>query len=128
MTMKDVSLNSVLGAFIGRALQQVRVAIPAQVTAFDEAAGLATIKPLVKESDAEPAVIQNVPLLGYKIKGADGTIQSAAVIVEPGDVVLVVCADREIKNVLAGKASRPDTGRRHSLNDAVIVGVFPCSR
>lgn len=104
----------------------MRVAIPAEVVSFDEATKTATIRPLIKETDEEPAVVQGVPLLGFKFKDGDA-VKGSTIFVEPGDVVLVVCADREIKNALTGRAAKPDTSRMHSLNDAVIVGVFGCS-
>lgn len=42
---------------------------------------------------------------------------------KPGDIVLVVFADSDIENVLlSGDTSNPNSTRKHSLDDAIVVG------
>lgn len=104
----------------------LHVSFPCKVIAFNAATSKASIQPLIRTTEAEPAVIQNVPALGQRLVIDDvETICLPAL--KAGDVVMVVCADREMKNALTGDVARVDSNRTHSLNDAVIVGVFPWS-
>lgn len=117
------TLSKLIEAFVTRALSGVHVAIPCRVVTYDESTCRANVQPLVRTGNDEPAVIQNVPALGRKQKvGPEIVIEKP--FYEKGDIVYVVCADREIKNALGGQVAAPDTSREHDINDAVIVGVF----
>jgi hypothetical protein len=112
----------------------INVALPCKVITFDSATFTASVQPLLKLTGAEPAQIMSVPATGQKVKfelNIGNGLQEFETIMrpalKPGDTVYVVCADAEIKNTLTGKVAAPDSGRRHSRNDAVIVGVMPCS-
>lgn len=106
---------------------QINVALICRVLAYDEAKQTATVQPLIQSNDTPPAPIQAVPVLGHRYKVNGGAEQNYVPFLEVGDVVFVICADREIKNGLGGQVARPDTNQTHSLNDAVIVGIFPAS-
>lgn len=117
------TLSKLIDGFVNRAMAGVHVAIPCRVVTFDEATCRADVQPLIRTGDDAPAVIQNVPSLGRKRKiGPEVEIEKP--FYETGDVVYVVCADREIKNTLSGQVATPDSARTHDINDAVIVGVF----
>ncbi|WP_340004417.1 Gp138 family membrane-puncturing spike protein [Paenibacillus sp. FSL K6-0276] len=110
------------------------MALPCKVITFDPATLTATVQPLLKLSGGEPAQIMSVPVTGQKVKfeldignGLREFETAMRPALQPGDTVYIVCADAEIKNTLSGRVSAPDSGRRHSRNDAVIVGVMPCS-
>ncbi|GBF73046.1 hypothetical protein PA598K_01331 [Paenibacillus sp. 598K] len=128
------TLSRLLGGQGGQQADRLNVALPCKVVAFDETTLLADVQPLLKLTGDQPAQLLGVPTLGQKVSF---TLQlgSSTYPVETtmrpklqrGDVVFVVCADAEIKNTLSGQVAAPDTGRRHSRNDAVIVGVLPCS-
>jgi hypothetical protein len=118
----------------GQQAENISVAMPCKVISFDPSKLTASVQPLLKLTAAQPAPIQSVPVIGQKVRFemdiGNGlqefdTIMRPAL--EPGDTVYVVCADAEIKNTLTGQVAAPDSGRRHSRNDAVIVGVLPCS-
>lgn len=106
---------------------QINVALICRVLTFDEAKMRASVQPLIQANEGPPAPLTAVPMLGHRYKVDGGAEQTFIPVFKPGDVVLVVCADREIKNGLAGQVAKPDTARQHSLNDAVIVGIFPGS-
>lgn len=117
------TLSKLIDGFVNRAMAGVHVAIPCRVVTFDETTCRADVQPLVRMGDDTPAVIQSVPALGRKRKiGPDIEVEKP--FYEKGDVVYVVCADREIKNTLRGQVAAPDSTRAHDINDAVIVGVF----
>jgi len=102
------------------------VGMPCKVIKFDAATCLADIQPLIRTSEDEPAVLQSIPALGQRLQ-IDGSEKVCKPALKAGDVVFVVCADREIRNAMTGSISSADSGRMHDHNDAVIVGVFPCS-
>ncbi|OMF28299.1 Gp138 family membrane-puncturing spike protein [Paenibacillus sp. FSL H8-0259] len=112
----------------------INVALPCKVISFDPVTLTASVQPLLKLSGSEPAQILSVPVTGQKMKFeldiGQGPQEFETVMrpaLEQGDTVYVVFADAEIKNTLTGQIAAPDTSRRHSRMDAVIVGVMPCS-
>ncbi|NQX67987.1 hypothetical protein HQN90_17840 [Paenibacillus alba] len=118
--------NLFVMGLIAKTLNDLHVGLPCKVISFDLDRCVANIQPLIRTTDKDPAIIQNVPALGQKliISGAEQLCKPSLRI---GDVVFVVCADQEIKNVLSGQIASSDSKRKHSKNDAVIVGVMPCS-
>nr|WP_232242600.1 Gp138 family membrane-puncturing spike protein [Paenibacillus sp. GSMTC-2017] len=104
----------------------MHVAFPCKVISYQAATNRASLQPLTRTTNAEPAIIEHVSVLGqrYMINGYETT---CIPYVKAGDIVLVVCSDRELKNAQTGKVSKPDSSRMHDVNDAVIVGVFPWS-
>ncbi|GGF77195.1 hypothetical protein GCM10010912_22840 [Paenibacillus albidus] len=128
------ALAGLLGAHAGNKDDKINVAMPCKVIAFDALALRAVVQPLIKLTNSQPAQIMSVPVTGNKVKFeldiGNGPREFETVMrpaLAAGDVVYVVCADAEIKNTLSGQVAAPDTGRRHSRMDAVIVGVMPCS-
>ncbi|MNV75800.1 hypothetical protein D3C71_1691170 [compost metagenome] len=69
-------------------------------------------------------MIHSVPVLfqRYAVNGGDPQIYKPHL--KQNDVVFAICADRELKNARTGSVASADTSRQHSVNDAVIVGVF----
>ncbi|OPA77847.1 hypothetical protein BVG16_13800 [Paenibacillus selenitireducens] len=104
----------------------LHVGFPCRVLSFDQETCMADVQPLILAGVDPPSMIQNVPALGQRllINGAESVCKPA---LKQGDTVLVICSDRELKNALNGDIAAADSQRMHSLNDAVIVGVFPCS-
>jgi hypothetical protein len=146
--MSIVDAGSAANAFVAgmleKALDDLYVCFPCKVISFQSDSCRAVVQPLVRVGNSDPAVIQNVPVLGQKfiLKEYDQTIiddgvertitmkeHEAVYIpnVKAGDMVVVVCADVEIKNMLSGQFATPDSKRKHSKNDAFIVGVLPWS-
>ncbi|MEK3725287.1 Gp138 family membrane-puncturing spike protein [Paenibacillus sp. FSL H8-0034] len=136
--------NAFISGMLDKALNDLYVSFPCKVISFDTVNCRAVVQPLVRAGDMQPAVIQNVPMLGQKntvkeheLTIIDNGVERTVIVKEhdligipkvmAGDIVLVVCADVEIKNTLSGQIASPDSKRRHSKNDAVIVGVLPWS-
>jgi hypothetical protein len=70
-------------------------------------------------------MIQAIPGVGFRLKPKTGGASIEYVPdFKPGDVVLAVVADYEIRNGLAGSVAPPDSTRQHDLNDAIIVGIL----
>lgn len=120
------TLAKLLAAMDGKQSGKLNVAIICRVLAYNMATCKATVQPLIRTGQDDPAPIQSVIALGQRIE-VDGTEQSYKPVLRTGDVVFVVFADYEIKNGLTGSVSSPDTARQHDKNDGVIVGIFPAS-
>lgn len=128
------ALARMLGSHGAKQADGINVALPCKVITFDPVTLFASVQPLLKLSSGQPAQIMSVPVTGQKVKFeldiGNGLQEFQTVMrpaLSPGDTVYVVCADAEIKNTLSGRMAAPDTSRRHSRMDAVIVGVMPCS-
>lgn len=87
----------------------------------------ADIMPLVKKR-YENGEVENVSLL---IEVPVSAMKAGPFVIRPpyrkGDIVLVVFADSDIENaLLSGDVSKPNSTRKHSLDDAIVVGgVMP---
>ncbi|TQR29385.1 hypothetical protein [Brevibacillus brevis] len=120
-------LAKLIKSAIAEQLASMAVAQPCKVISFDEPSGIAVVQPLMQLTDEPTSPIQTVPVLGHKYRTESGIIKRERHILEPGDTVYIVCADRQIKDAMKGQFGKPTSLRSHDKNDAVIVGVFPCS-
>jgi len=118
-----------LKTFIRQHLLALHTAMPARIISFDEAKKRATIQPLhmtkeVGKAPQELPVVQNVPVLVQRFRVGSGDPQEHVPVYEPGDIVFVAFSERALDAVLAGggRPVLPDSGRHHSLNDAVVLG------
>ncbi|NMB44743.1 MAG: hypothetical protein GX995_11535, partial [Clostridiales bacterium] len=78
----------------------------------------ADVIPLVKTQDGNKPMLIEVPV---------SFMRAGPFVIRPpykvGDIVLVAFADEDIDNVLlSGNISNPNSTRKHSLDDAIIVG------
>lgn len=118
-----------LKTFIRQHLLNLHTAMPARIVSYDEAEKRATIQPLhmTKEVGRPPQelpVVQNVPVLTQRFRMEGGEPREYVPVYQPGDIVFVAFSERALDAVLAGggRPVLPDSGRHHSLNDAVILG------
>lgn len=92
---------------------------------------LGLIKEYGNEATKEQAVVENVPVAcKYKIrvghiKDGDGNYCAVAVptVIESGDLVVCLCADRDITEARRGNNELPPAGR-HNISDSIIVGIL----
>lgn len=89
-----------------------------KIETFDPTAMKANVIPLVKSKDGNKPMLIEVPV---------SFIKAGPFVIRPpykkGDIVLVVFADEDIDNVLlSGNISEPNSTRKHSLDDAIVVG------
>lgn len=120
------AMAKLLQSLIDKAMADIHCGTPCKVIKFDEATCTADVQPLIRTTSDDPAMILNVQALGHRYK-VDGVEKEYKPSLHPGDVVMVLFADNEIRNALTGSVASPDTSRAHDRNDAVIVGVFGCS-
>lgn len=72
------------------------------------------------EGDALPLLVE-VPGVIQKVK-IDGASKAIEPDYQKGDIVLVGFCERDVENAMQGRLSLPTDFRRHSLNDAVVIG------
>lgn len=115
------SLSELVKRTVAKALEETRSSMPAKVISYDASRRVAQVQILQPEltSDgkevAQP-VIAEVPVF-MPIGGAG----SMTFPVSPGDEGIAVFADQDIGGyVRDGDTSKPDSGRRHSLTDAMF--------
>ncbi|MEK3824424.1 Gp138 family membrane-puncturing spike protein [Paenibacillus sp. FSL K6-1558] len=120
------AMAKLLQSLVEKAMTDIHVGLPCKVITFNEVTCTADVQPLIKTGDDDPAMILGVQALGQKLN-IDGAKKVCKPDLASGDIVFVSFADGEIRNTLTGAVAKPDTTRAHDRNDAVIVGVFPCS-
>ncbi len=109
-------------------LGSINTAMPAEVLGYDEDARTAKIKPLIRvqvgENEfREREVLENVPVLKNRYKVDGGSPRDYVPVLQAGDIVQVVFNQSAIDQAQDGEVVNP-SGRRFSVTDAVIVGVF----
>jgi len=125
MTETRLTLAEVIREAMDARLADVRVALPAQVVAFDPALQLVDVQPLlvnvlVAEDGEVPEPLPVIPGVPLMFPRAGGFFLTFPVI--PGDTVLLVCNDRSIDEWRSlGTQSLPADLRMHSLSDAVAI-------
>ena len=138
--------TSFFRGMIEERVAQIHTAMPCRVESFNESDVTADVKPLFKakykgkESEERP-IIKDVPLIKRKRKRekittttVDGTsdirqatgddeIYIDSPYLETGDIVMVVFCERALDG-LNSEPIEPISARKHSLQDAVILGVL----
>lgn len=82
-----------------QAAAAVRVALPCKVVSFDTAKMTATVQPLIKDGK-EPAPV-TARVLSQRLSSGGQPVEYRTVLMA-GDTVMVLFADREIKNAFQG--------------------------
>ncbi|WP_132995846.1 Gp138 family membrane-puncturing spike protein [Sporanaerobacter acetigenes] len=99
-------------------LNRINKCMLGKIETFNPTTMKASVIPLVRDKDENKPILIEVPVSFMK---------AGSFLIRPpykaGDIVLVVFADEDIDNVLlSGNISDPNSTRKHSLDDAIIVG------
>ncbi|MGN7359452.1 Gp138 family membrane-puncturing spike protein [Paenibacillus sp. SAF-054] len=121
------SMSAILNGFYDKIFSDLHVGFLCQVVSYDSSKCAADVQPLIKTTADAPAMIQGAQILAHRFVVNGGEPQVYKPDLKQGDIVFVVCADREIKNALGGAVASASTSRMHDVNDAVILGVLGCS-
>lgn len=94
-----------------------------KIEKFDGKTMKADVVPLVRTKN-KAGEIEEVSML---IEVPVSFLKAGPFLIRPpykeGDIVLMIFADSDIENVLlSGNVSNPNSSRRHSLDDAIVVG------
>lgn len=131
----DWSLAELLDAHADAQRNEISTAFPARVESYDAGQQVADVQPMVRRAlfteDGEVVyedrpVLRCVRVLWPRAGGWTLTMPLAA-----GDLVLVICCDRDIQRFLqTGQVSPPPDLRLHHVANAVClpVGPYPRSR
>ena len=134
--MTERSVDEIIAEFLEQRIAQVRTAQPARVVAYHADDGTADVQPLftrvIAERDGTEREIAPPQVLRAPVVKLGGNGWSLRFQLRPGDLVLLVCAERALDRWLASDGSaplRPGEPRRHALADAIVIpGLHPQSR
>ncbi|WP_339321372.1 Gp138 family membrane-puncturing spike protein [Paenibacillus sp. FSL W8-0194] len=121
------SMSTIFESFKAKIFSDLHVGFLCKVINFDSGKCAADVQPLIRTTSDMPAIIQGAQVLAHRLSVNGGEPQVYKPLLKQGDVVFVVCADREIKNALNGSVAAASTGRQHDVNDAVVLGVLGCN-
>lgn len=115
-------LDELIKRAVRKAMRETRVAMPARIVSYDAGKRRAQIQILQPErtedgQEIEQPIVTEVPVFMPIGGGASITTPIAG-----GDTGIVMFADQDIGGWVADDdTSGPDSGRRHSLNDAMFI-------
>jgi hypothetical protein len=126
--LEDPSLLDVLDGYWYKRIKGVHTCFPGSIVSYDDSTDLAVVTPLLKvkfrgESPVQLANLQDVPVV-FPRTTSGGWFPK----ITPGDIVLVVCAERSIEDWLSGSGNAvyPSAARTHDMSDAyAIPGGYP---
>lgn len=118
-----------LQEFKEQILLAVNTCYPARVLSFDEKNLEAKIQPLFMTKDINEEaeiqdVLEGVPLLFQRYRINNGIPQKYQPVVQKGDVVLCVIAQRSLDDLDTGRPYYAGKARIMNMQDSVIVGVI----
>lgn len=98
-----------------------------KIEEYDHEAMKAKVTPMVKVKYGDEETEQQELLIEIPVSHLKAGPFIIRPPYKPGDIVLVVFADRDIENVLlSGNKEDPNSTRKHSIDDAIIVqGIMP---
>lgn len=112
--MAKTNLSMLINQLLSKTSQGINVMHLCRVVSYSKAAQTATVQPLaLKRNGKKRSLIQDALILNHCMDT-----------IGKGKVVCVVFADRDIDNLHGAKDFTLSSSRMHSLNDAVIVGVY----
>ncbi|PAE96783.1 Gp138 family membrane-puncturing spike protein [Shouchella clausii] len=96
----------------------IHTTAPARVLSYDADKGTADIKLLFKRKGTDGKTKEYSPILSAPVmKHCDPDIKT-------GSLVFVSFAERALDNLVNNQTFDPDSNRMHSINDAVVMGVW----
>lgn len=108
-----------LDGLLLQALADLHTAMPCRVESYDEGNGTANVLPLFKRKFKDSAPEPLPKLVGVQVTKRkykeSGVVKVENTCYEPGDIVLVVFAERALDG---------NGNRMHSLEDGIIVGLL----
>lgn len=110
-------------------LAHLHTCMPARVVRFDALAMTADVQPLfMRRFEGRPAealpLLLGLPVLRRKVD-AGGLVQVDSPVLEPGDIVVVLFAERALdRAMISDEPADPEHGRRHALEDGIILGLL----
>jgi hypothetical protein len=120
------TFTEMLSAAMDSRAKDINIALPGTIVSYDPATQSCSVKPLIRDifrdeegedvTDSLP-IINKVPVMTFGGGGYRITFP-----IKKGDPVLIIFCDRSIDKWLAtGGEVDPRDGRRHNLNDAIVI-------
>lgn len=112
---------------INSALLQIHTAYIGKVISVNSNITKATVQPLnlikTKDGTKTQAVQKNIPVINSARYKVTEVVPERFEKLKSGDLVLCVCADRDITQALKGKNSVPVKGH-HDISASIVVGIL----
>lgn len=100
--------------FIQTIKESISVSLPCRVVSYDGSTKTADVQPLnLRPDGTKRGLIQDALVLKHVEKD-----------IAAGKTVIVLFADCELDNLSSSNDFKPDSRRTHSVNDAVVIGVW----
>jgi hypothetical protein len=124
------TLAELLRRFIRDGMERAWFCLPAKINKFEPDAQRVEVQPLLKRmyiENNEKKVMELAPIVRVPVIFPEGGGFSIRWTLEPGDRVIIVCADRQMDLWLAGQGQQVDpfSRRTHSLDDAIAIPLAP---
>ena len=121
-----MSMYEAINGFVEEKLMNLHTAMPCKVLSYEN--NEATIQPLfmktTKDGQRPYPIIEGVRGLKNHLHVKDEKPKCYCTTYYPGDIVLVIFSERALDHVLNGEIADPQFNRRHSIQDAIILGVI----
>lgn len=115
------SLAELMKRTIRKGQAETRVAMPARILSYDAGSRLARIQIIQSEVTEDGQVVQQPVITDVPVFMPIGGGASVTFPVGAGDEGIVWFADQDIGAWATGNGTEPDSGRRHSLSDAMFM-------
>ena len=121
--MSDASprLSTLLREWTKSFSETIHTALPGRVTAYDASTRSATVVPTLADMDGE--ALPQIFKVPVAFPGGGGFSITCPLL--PGDLVLLICAERSIEDFIGQGADQdPLDVRRHALTDAIAIPIL----
>lgn len=96
----------------------IHTTAPARVLSYDASKQVADLKVLFKRQGNDGSTKEYSPILSAPV------LKHCEPDIKVGTVVIVSFAERSIDNLVNNQTFNPDSTRTHSINDAIVMGVW----
>ena len=123
-----MGMGGAFDAIMEEKLLNLHTAFIAKIVSV-QSASLCTVRPLDKikaygQAAKSQAVISRVPILSHaRHFSVNNEGHLTMTPLKSGDIVLCVCAERDISSSVKGQSTTPPVGH-HQIKDAIVVGLI----
>lgn len=115
-------LDELIKRAVRKAMRETRVSMPARIVSYDAGLRRAQVQILQSERTEDGEIIRQPVVTDVPVFMPIGGGASITTPIAGGDTGIVVFADQDIGGWISDDdTSAPDSGRRHSLNDAMFI-------
>ena len=115
-------LDELINRAVRKAMRETRVSMPARIVSYDAGARRARVQLLQPDRTEDGKTVAQPVITDVPVFMPIGGGASITTPIGGGDTGIVIFADQDIGGWVAdGDTSPPDSGRRHSMSDAMFM-------